>query len=54
MAKKTTKPKNKVTFIRLPLEVHEKAVELAAKDNRNLSNMLSVLVREAIEARKSD
>lgn len=53
MAKKTKKSENTVTFIRLPQELRDKAVALASGENRNLSNMLAVLVREAIQARVS-
>ena len=51
MAKKTAKPESKVTFVRLRLDVHDKAVSMAARDNRTISNMIAVLLQEAIEAR---
>lgn len=49
---KQNKPDSKATFIRLPLDLRAKAAKIAADEDRSMSNMLVVLVREAIEARK--
>jgi hypothetical protein len=48
------KPVTKVTFVRLPLDYYREAAALAKKETRpSVANMLTALVKEAIDARKS-
>jgi len=44
--------KTKVTFVRLSLDQHQEVAKLAKSETRTIVNMLMVLIKEAIEARK--
>jgi hypothetical protein len=44
--------KTKVTFVRLPIDQHQEVVKLAKDESRTIVNMLMVLVKEALDARK--
>jgi predicted transcriptional regulator len=43
----------KPTNIRLPIDLHSKAEQLAKQTDRNLSQMLTTLLREALQAREA-
>jgi hypothetical protein len=49
-----TKPQTRVTFVRLPLDYYRDAAAMAKKETRpSVANMLTALVKEAIDARKN-
>lgn len=43
------KPQTKVTFVRLPMNLHRQVAALAKEDRRTVSNMITVLIQEAID-----
>jgi predicted HicB family RNase H-like nuclease len=43
----------KLMSLRMPLELHERLVKLAAQEKRSLHNMILLLLDEAIAARQA-
>jgi len=50
---KAEKEKTKVVFARLPISKYREVVGMAKRETRTEGNMITVLVQEALDARKA-